>query len=390
MRRREEIELGVDAEAPGPTGRGKRALRLAATALLAAGALGLVLLGAYGPAGDLRANLFGPAWSLVHGLSPYLPDQAFGCNPPRWFPQSVGLFFPLGWLEPQQVAVAWSAGTLALAGFFLARFRERGSEPLLAAAAVLFFPPLIVHFIYGQFALVAVATSVLSARWVVQRRFGWAGLALAISAAKPQLCVLFVPGLLLVAGRRGGLRDALRLVAATIAATALLTLPLWVAFPGWFHDFVSAQRSNPSWLQPTLLTALSSSLGIVGRALAVLALLTALSANFWLWWRYPAEEALPWSLALTSLSTPYLWTWDMVLILPIVIRSITRQTSGRARMGWVLGSLVSWAIAAAVYAAFGGDHRYMVWIPGFFLLLAVMGHRLHCLGTGVREPLLRG
>jgi hypothetical protein len=360
---------------------------VAIAALVILGGALLLLLKLRYAAGDFANNLWGPAYYLVHGWSPYRAQEMLQANQPVWFPPAIGLFFPLGWLDLQLAANLWFLANLALVVLLLYGYREGSSLPLAAALLTILFPPLLMHLWLGQYTLLAVALFFLSTRLVTGRRFLLAGLLIAPILAKPQLAVLALPGLWIAALRTGGRRGALLFPAAVAGGALLLTVPLWIAYPNWLPDMISAQQANPSWLQPTLYTVLGMLGGPAGLVAAGLVAFGVLALNLWLWGKYPPEEVLPWSLALTTLATPYLWSWDMVLFLPLVIRSVQRYKGWAARFSWVVGYLGCWiALVVIRLLTDGSDHRHF-WVPWFFFLLVLVGYLLERRTSLRREPL---
>lgn len=352
---------------------GRNRLRLALVVLLgAAGAVGLLLTLDYF-AGDLADNLWGPAYYLVRGWSPYRSQEMLRANAPLWFPPAIGLFFPLGWLDRRTAANLWLLGCLGLVGLLLHRYRAANTPLAWAAVLAMLFPPLLIHLWLGQYSLLVAALSVAAAGLVARGRYALAGLALAPALGKPQLLLLALPGLWLAAWRGGKWRGGALFPAAVLGGALLLTVPLWIAYPGWFPDFWQAQQGNPSWLQPTLYTLLGMVGGPAGRLLAGAVSLGLFGLNLGLWWRRPPEEALPWSLALTTVASPYLWTWDMVLLLPLVLRSGQRQAGRPARLLWGCGYLLCWGLLLGIHLLTGEQNdRWHFWVPWLFIGLALL------------------
>lgn len=353
-----------------------RLFRALAILLATAGAIGLVLTLRYF-AGDFADNLWGPAYYLVRGWSPYRAQEMLQANVPLWFPPAIGLFFPLGWLGLRPAANLWFLGSLGLVGLLLYRYREGARFPLLATLLAMLFPPLWIHLWLGQYGLLVVVLAVVAAGLVAQGRYALAGLALAPALGKPQLLLLALPGLWLAAWRGGKWRGLLSFPAAALGGALLLTAPLWIAYPRWLPDFLQALSANPEWFQPTLYTLLGMALGPAGRLLAGAISLGLLGLNLGLWWRLPPEEALPWSLALTTVASPYLWTWDMVLLLPLVLRSVQRPAGRPVWPAWALGYLLCWGLLIGMYLLTGEQNdQWHFWVPWLFMGLALLGSSL--------------
>jgi len=395
---------GKTESPPSPTGgdraqetaprRRLRTLLAAAVAVVAtAGAVGLMLKLDY-LAWDFRNNLWGPAHLLIHGQSPYRIEALFDNSNAIWFPPAIGLFFPLAWLDLRWATNLWFLGNLLLGLTILWWSRREESAPLSLSAVILLalivFPPVLAHFILGQFGLLATFLLLTAAHFVARRRFLAAGLLLAVTLAKPQLAVLVAPGLAVACVRQGGKRGLLVYLGATILGTALLTVPLWLGYPAWMPDFLQALGRNSIWLQPTLFTMFRLAWGPVAQIVPVLFSLGLLVLTIWLWRRYPPVEAMPWTLGLTILATPYVWTWDLVLLLPLVFRSLFRQRSWVARATWGFGYALCWSVMTWIrLRTNNSDHRYF-WLPWFIFLLILGGHLVeNRFSPAGRQPLLR-
>lgn len=356
--------------------------------LLLVGAIVLVLeLDYY--AIDFRMNLWEPASLLVQGRSPYgvqdlPPDQS---HIAVWFPQVIGLFFPLGWLPLRPAANLWLLGSLAtLLGLIIwCRREESTASPLWAAVLTALFPPVLFHLIYGQFDLMAVFLLLLCAHLVDRQRYLPAGLLMALALSKPQLAVLALPGLAVACVRQGRARGIVLFAAGTVLGSALLTAPLWIGYPRWVGDFWRQVQDAPQWFQPSLYTIARLWWGEWSLFIPALISLALLALNLWLWWRYPPEEVLPWSLALTTIASPYIWTWNFVLFLPLIFRSTYRERSRPARIVWIAGYLLCWGLVILLRLALGESFQWHFWMPWLLLGLALAAHR----AEDHHRPLLR-
>ncbi len=348
-------------------------------------------------AGDFLVNLWGPSHLLLNGESPYRVEIIFpGKNAAVWFPQAIGLFFPLGWLDARLAANLWLVGNMVILIVLMGWYRRERSTgvPLLAAALLLLSPPLLMQMLLGQFDLLVIVLFLLAARLVDQERYLLAGALVAVTLSKPQLAVLVVLGLALAGLRRGKGKGLLLLGGAVVLVSALLTVPLWIGYPGWTADFIRAQLHNPSWLQPTLYTLAEALGGEPWRIAPAVLGLGIFGVNLWLWWRYPAEEAVPWSLALTTLASPYIWTWDFTLLLPLILVTVYRQRSRLAGLAWTVGWMVCWGLVGWIYTMTRGAEgiastQWHFWIPWLALLLIFGTHAIEFRAVG-RQPLLRG
>jgi hypothetical protein len=235
----------------------------------------------------------------------------------------------------------------------------------IALLAAFLFPPTISHIQLGQFSTGITLIFLVVAIWQDKMPTYLASLLLAIALAKPQLAIFVLPGLLLSRYTDKGVRDTVLFVALLLASVLVLTIPLFVAYPAWFIDFVMTLQENPAWQQPsslTILTSLSPSLGLfLWIALAVVGFLI----NIQLWLKLPVQKAVLWSLALTPLVTPYVWSWDFVMILPLFISSLFQIKAQPAFWLLVLGYAICWGLIIRVAYSGALSNFYYWWVPWF-------------------------
>lgn len=328
---------------------------------------------------DFRNNLWAPAYLLVRGQSPYEIRGLFPDSNAIWLPMAIGLFFPLGWLSEQHASNVWlllNCGVV-VGLVWTAAGQQRPNLLVLGAAlvAAFLFLPTLTHLVLGQFSLLTTLAAVWAARAVKAQREWTAAFLIALCLVKPQLSVVFLPGLLLSMFRRSGLGTAARLLGLVIVWIAATTVPLMLANPDWMLDLRNNFARNETWLQPSAYSLLQFHFGTAGFWAWVLMLAAALDLSAWRWLRHDPEQAMRWSLALTPLVSPYIWSWDFVLQLPLFVHAaFTLQTWPARLILWLgigligTGSLalqlsgqfandrywwISWAVMAAIAASYG-------------------------------------
>lgn len=326
---------------------------------------------------DFRNNLWAPAYLLVHGESPYRISILFDGGNAVWFPQVVGMFFPLGLLSQHQAANLWLIinvlMTMGLATFLMWRAKEGKPTPLVYGVALLgvfLFPPTIAHLVLGQVDLLLIAAILASAYMIERHHAVAAAFCLAFALTKPQLCFLVIPSALLSPILKGKWKEGLRLAGLMGVFVLALSIPLWVAEPSWIDDFVLNLRSNPDWLQPALFTQLQLRFGIQGFILWILVASSCLVLSIVLWTRLVPHRAVLWTMALTTIAAPYLWSWDFTLLLPVFVDTAMRIT--RTRAGLVLSSTWIATLFLSVWSRRfdNGDNR-LWWLP-FLMLLGLV------------------
>lgn len=159
------------------------------------------------------------------------------------------------------------------------------------------------------------------------------GFFFALALVKPQHCIVVLPSVfiyLLFAKR--ALRDGLKVFIATCFFVILQTAPLWFSGSIWVNDFLSNLQKNPDWAQPSIFSILHNSLGAIGFAFWFIIYATIIALNFQIWSKHKPEKAVLWSLASTAIISPYLWSWDFVLLLPLFIDTLIRLSNTLSKL----------------------------------------------------------
>jgi len=327
---------------------------------------------------DLRSNLWAPTYLLVRGQNPYnttvLMTQQRWLNP-VWFPMIIGLLFPLGWLTVYQATNLWLLLNLAILVTMLWWAAYPSRPPLfwfaLLMLSILLFPPTVGHLRLGQLSL-----PITWLWWMAALELDHSLLAagaIAVALSKPQLGILVLPGMLWASYRRQGFKRLAYLTVFTIVIVLTLTIPLFLADSNWPAFFLRGLCQNPSWQHPSLLYVLRQTWGGWGTAAWIGVTLIGLMVNFWLWTKRPPEQAVLWSLALTPLISPYIWSWDFVLLIPLAAHLIFH--SPPARWGIGAGYVLCWALMLYMDVNMGSHKTW--WIPwilfAFFCMSYVVG-----------------
>ncbi len=328
---------------------------------------------------DFRNNLWGPAHLLVQGMSPYAIEQIFDGSNSVWMPVAVGAGFALGWLEIHTATNLWLLLNvllvLTLVGLSIQRAQPGTLWVSVALLAALLFPPTISHLILGQFSLLTAVLLLLAVRRLesLPRWPVLAGLLLALSLTKPQLVLLPGLGIIWWMWRRAGGHGLLRLALMVGVWVLVLLLPLWLGYSDWLQGFRAALERNQSWAHPTLFLRLTTA-GTVGWLLWGLLAALALAVNIWLWERLPARRAVGWSLALNLLVTPYAWSWDFVLLLPLWVQVMFALERRDVRALLLAAYALCWAGIVYVRLTTDNDDVRYWWVPPVMLALLTAAH----------------
>lgn len=282
---------------------------------------------------DFRNNLWGPAHLLLDQRSPYNIQTLFEASNSVWMPVIIGLFFPIGFLPLQWASNLWiliNIICLFSIVILLAKTSPRSwiSIPLTVFALAI-FPSTVTHFVLGQVTLVVCLVLLILIRYRSQLNPTVIGLLLAISFTKPQLILLFLPTYLVNYFREQGIKKTFIAILSTFIWIGLLCVPLFILFPAWIPDFLDNLSVNNTWFYPTLFSFLTSSLGLraITIALASIFLAIGIGTSEFLSFKIDPSTALLWCLAITPIFSPIIWSWDFVLMYPMIVFMIYERKS---------------------------------------------------------------
>jgi hypothetical protein len=267
--------------------------------------------------GDFYNGYWGPAKLLLTHRSPYDIKQLFPEKSSLWMPQfiSVGLF--LGLLEKEVAGKIWVFLNFISLVYILFSLFDHKPNPIrlgFLLIGLILFPPLSTNFLFGQCSLICITFLLMA----VKVDSVYSPLALLIGLGKPQMGILFLIGISLLIWQKGKpflLNYLTRLVGWMI----LLISPFYIFYPDWLSGLINNYQGNANWDMPTLLNLLNKHLGTPGVILWAGMVLfgIALTINFWV--KFKPQMAAVLTLAMTPIISPYLWSWDFVLLFPLII-----------------------------------------------------------------------
>ncbi len=128
------------------------------------------------PRMDFYNELWGPAYLLVQGKSPYDTASLNPILPAVWFPMAIGFFFPLGWLpETLHCRYGLFSTSLKFARLFIL-FREISAPSTIRQHWRCFafsFLSFSTTFNLGQFSITVMLCLLLSAYFAEKHRTGY-------------------------------------------------------------------------------------------------------------------------------------------------------------------------------------------------------------------------
>jgi hypothetical protein len=317
---------------------------------------------------DFYDELWGPSHLLLQGKSPYETSSINPMEVAGWFPMAIGFYFPLGLLDAAVATKVWLVlNIIALCMIiYIAQGKDaRFYDTVIVAVLCFFFPPLLHHFALGQITLTVVLCLVLSIDFIVKDWQWMTAFSIALAFSKPHLAVFPVLGLCYYYYRYKR-QQILPLLAKTFLMLILLCVPLFVAFPNWIPDAIKSMSELPSWEYPSLFVFLPKHLGASGYIVCgFIAILILIVVDFQ--WKYNSpRNAMYWSIALPSLISPYLGSWDFVMLFPLLVATFSHAT-WKWKIFIVVSYYFAWRLMALVQMQHGGLNYYFWWVPLWFV-----------------------
>ena len=323
---------------------------------------------------DFYNNLWAPVYLLVHGRSPYVTAALDPALPAIWFPMAIGVFFPLGYFSEEWATSLWFLFNVALLlGVIYLSTRSTKSIYVtsLAAFFTYLFPSVLNHFALGQFSITSVMC-ILLASFFADKQYDWpAAFFLTLALSKPQLGILAVFGFGFFYFQKRGSIGLLRFGIQCLFVAVLMCLPLFIAYPAWIQDCIESISSNSNWFQPSLFSVLTVAFGSIGYliwgviAIAVFIFYYKISKIFTL------RITIIWGLALTTLISPYLWSWDFVLLLPLWIHTFSFVNWPRKAI-LIISHLILWWAVSFLQQSGNAVNQILWWIPLWILFPIVL------------------
>lgn len=331
---------------------------------------------------DFRNNLWGPSYLLLQQRSPYNIHVIFDGSNAIWLPVIIGLFFPIGFLPSQWASNLWlilNLLSMFLMVILLARsFQKSGVWIPLIIFSLALFPSSMTHLVLGQVSFIICLVLVLLSKIHNQHKPALIGLLLAISYTKPQLIILFLPAYFFIYFHEHGIKKLLKVILYNILWVLLLCLPLFFLYPNWIPDFFYNISINNTWFYPTLYSYLLSNFGSFGIAimLAGIYLFLGICIAIYCSIKLDSFEALLWSLAITPIFSPVIWSWDFVLIYPLIVFMVFDKKP--LLSSWVIyGSYFICTIGFIVMKVNGlVDDQMTFWVPPLLVTALVISRIL--------------
>lgn len=326
------------------------------------------------PRKDFYNELWGPAHLLVRGESPYDTSSLNADLPAVWPPMAIGVFAPLGWLSEKTASQVWFLFNLVEIAAIV--YLSLGKSKVLFIAGVsglfaFFFLPVLNNLTLGQFSITAALSLMLAAHFAGKRMDWLSAFFLALGITKPQISVLAVLGIGYFYFDRFGYREAIKYSLKVLAMILLMSLPLFAASPAWMVDWLENMQKNPPWLHPSIYLVLIQLAGNTGIILWGYLVLVITAVSIFLWKKFQAEYAIYWSLGLTVIVSPYVWSWDFVLLLPIITSTFS-QTGWSKKVFVFSAYCIGWLGMVALQLQENASNQSLWWVPFWYVGIALI------------------
>lgn len=326
------------------------------------------------PRMDFYNELWGPAYLLVHGQSPYETSSLNSNLPAAWFPMAIGFFFPLGWLSEHPAQQVWFIFSLVelCAVIFIAQGNGRTLYSSAALALLcLFFPSTLYHFYIGQISITVTLCLILAMHLIQSDRHWLASFFVALAFSKPHLAFLAALGFSFHYYRQGKWKGMTAFWGRTLIWALALCLPLFIAYPNWIPDALHAMSQNPIWSYPSLFVLFERFFGSWGYLLWIFTSIITIWINQSLWKKFQPIHATYWSLALAPLVSPYVGSWDFVILLPLLICTFV-SIDWKRKIILILFYALAWIQMAQIQKLEVSHNHYFWWVPLWFLGLSAL------------------
>jgi hypothetical protein len=247
-----------------------------------------------------------------------------------------------------------------------------------AILIVFTFAPIHFMLMKGQIASFVLMGTVLFLWFERKQKFLIAGLAMSIAAAKPHLCLLLWPVLILWAfeKRRWSFLFGM---ASGLLGCLLVALAFNRSILGQYINLLANVSPATYWVTPSIGTLLRHILGLERTYLQFLPALVGLTWVFVHWrkyrdtWDWP--EQTPLLLAASLNSAFYVWANDFILLLPIIIQTLV--------IFWNQRGEYFWQRAIPAYILFDGILWFLLpsqfwyfWVPPACLTIYILTSKI--------------
>ena len=321
------------------------------------------------PRMDFYNELWAPVYLLVHGQSPYDTTSLNTILPAAWFPMAIGFFFPLGWFPEETANYGWFVFCVVELGMII--YIAQGEKRSLYNTGILtflsiFFPATLYHFFIGQISITVALCLVLAVHLAQKDRHWLSAFFVALAVSKPHLALLTVLGLSFYYFQKDKWKGMFSFWGRAAIFALAMCIPLFVAYPNWIPDALHAMTQNPIWSYPSLFVLFERYFEKWGYLLWIFTSIITIGINHSLWKKLSPVNAAYWSLALAPLVSPYVGSWDFVILLPLTIFTFV-SVDWKRKVALIIFYVIAWYQMAQIQALEVSHNHYFWWVPLWFL-----------------------
>ncbi|MGB5844848.1 MAG: glycosyltransferase family 87 protein, partial [Anaerolineales bacterium] len=298
-----------------------------------------------------------------------------------WMPVAIGMFWPLGYLPLQQASNLWWILTLIslIAIVWLSSGYQRPPKYLFTVTLILafLFPPTISHFSLGQITVLICFLFMVLSIYGQKLHPLLIAILIALTLSKPQLAIFILPGYIYSYIKENGSSQAVKLIFLIFLSIGILSIPLFIYYPRWIIDFFQNLMENPDWAHPSSLFLLRTNFNRIGEILWYMLLFLVSGINLWLWTRLPKRDAAVWSLALTTLVTPYIWSWDFVLLIPLIVSYLFNKKQKSSVWLIYFAYFSCWGVIAYMKLTGRISDELYWWVPWYLIGFVIFSSLLN-------------
>lgn len=321
------------------------------------------------PRKDFYNELWGPVYLLMRGQSPYNTASLDTELPAAWLPMSIGFFAPLGLMGEEPAQRFWFIFNLLELAVILAFFRSESKSIagfIVAATMVFGFPSSFHHLVLGQFSLTTTLCILFGAYFIFKGRDWFGAFFLALGLSKIHLMTLPMLGFSIYYFQRSDIKGMFSFWGRVALASIVLCLPLFIAYPNWIPDAVKSMLSNEPWAFPTIQKYLVFNLGNTGLGIWFLSVILIIGVSVFIWNRFDPVSATYWSMGLALLISPYIGSWDFVVLLPLILHFFL-PASIQQKIFIFISFVIAWILMARIQLLTESHNFFFWWVPLWFL-----------------------
>lgn len=314
---------------------------------------------------------------MLHNQNPYQIEQLFTESNAVWLPPVIGFFLWLGMFPFEVSRIFWLLITLIT--FFILCFTllqpVKSPNELVWIILLVLFPSTIINFTMGQFSIMSCFVMVCVAKSYNKIPPWVNGFLFALLFSKPQLIIFSLPVFIFRLMLEKGKKKAFIQIVWIMVGLLIYSSPFLFINKDWTLQLIENLRGNSRWLQPNPFSYLVQYIGhptLIGLFLVVISLLFLFRYSY----THSMYETIVFSMAITTILSPYIWSWDFVLLIPLLINSFKKYDLKASKMVAFIGYVAITLLFSAMKIAGYNSDEFFIWVPPSILILLLLANRI--------------